>query len=71
MTEKPVSLLDELLRLVPAGGVVCDPFAGSGTTGAAAGKRGLHFIGCEWSESYHRLATVRLREARRQGGGGG
>jgi site-specific DNA-methyltransferase (adenine-specific) len=70
MTEKPVGLLDELLRLVPAGGVVCDPFAGSGTTGEAAGKRGLHFIGCEWSDAYHHLATVRLRMAQRQGGGG-
>jgi site-specific DNA-methyltransferase (adenine-specific) len=62
LTEKPVELLVQLLRLCPAGGVVCDPFAGSGTTGAAALAAGLGFLGCEWSDEYHAMAAARLAE---------
>lgn len=45
------------------GGVVLDPFAGSGTTGVAALRMGRNFIGCEISPEYHAIATRRLQEA--------
>jgi len=64
---KPPRLMAGLLAIVPAGGVVFDPFSGSGTTtGVACMKLGLHFIGCEISESYYAIAEKRIREAASQ-----
>ena len=45
----------------PAGGIVLDPFCGSGTTGVAALKQNKKFIGIELNESYIALANKRLR----------
>lgn len=64
MTEKPLPLLVELIRLVPAHGNVCDPFAGSGTTGEAAEQHQLTFIGMEWNADYWYIANKRLRKPR-------
>jgi len=44
----------------PKGGVVLDPFMGSGTTAMVAKKLGRDFIGIEISEEYCRLAEKRL-----------
>ena len=43
-TGKPTALMRELVRCVPPGGTVLDPFAGSGSTGVAAVQavQGLH-----------------------------
>jgi site-specific DNA-methyltransferase (adenine-specific) len=60
MTEKPAQLARDVVRLVPPGGVVLDPFAGSGTFLAAAKDAGLHWIGSELEASYHQVATARL-----------
>lgn len=47
-TVKSVALMSWLIRLVtPPGGVVLDPFAGSGTTGVAAIRGGFSFVGVE------------------------
>lgn len=47
-TVKPTDLMAYLCRLVtPPGGVVLDPFMGSGSTGKAAMREGFRFIGCE------------------------
>lgn len=59
----PMSL--KLARLLvslstPPGGVVLDPFAGSGTTGVAALERGRGFVGVEAHELYVREARRRL-----------
>ena len=59
-TEKPVDVLTHLMSFVPEGGLVVDPFAGSGSTGEAALSLGLKFKGCELSEEYARLANERL-----------
>lgn len=59
-TEKPVELLKHLMSFVPEGGLVVDPFAGSGSTGVAALELGLRFRGSELSEEYCRLANERL-----------
>jgi site-specific DNA-methyltransferase (adenine-specific) len=60
MTEKPLELAREIVRLVPEGGTVCDLFAGSGTFLVAAREAGLKWTGCETNTVYHRVATARL-----------
>lgn len=59
-TEKPLALLLDLLKVGRPGGAVLDPFAGSGTTGAAALRSGCSFLGCEMSAEYHAIASERL-----------
>jgi hypothetical protein len=47
-TVKPIKLMRYLCRLIcPPGGVVLDPFLGSGSTGSAAMLEGFDFVGCE------------------------
>lgn len=63
-TIKPVALMRWLIRLVtPPGGVVLDPFTGSGTTGVAALLEGADFIGIEREAEYVTIAEARLRGA--------
>lgn len=60
-TVKPVALLRHLVRLVtPPGGVVLDPFIGSGTTLIAASLEGFSYIGIERDVTYCDLARKRL-----------
>lgn len=60
-TVKPTDLMAYLCRLVtPPGGVVLDPFMGSGSTGKAALREGFRFIGCELDEGYMQIAQARL-----------
>lgn len=64
-TVKPVELMRWLVRLVtPSGGVVLDPFTGSGTTGVAATLEGFNFIGIEREPEYQAIATARIEHAR-------
>jgi site-specific DNA-methyltransferase (adenine-specific) len=50
-----------LCRLVtPPGGVVLDPFMGSGSTGKAAQKEGFEFIGIEREPEYVEIARQRI-----------
>lgn len=63
ITGKPTQLMRQLVRVCPPGGVVLDPFAGSGTTGVAAVLEGLQFIGAEQAEHNIVIANARLAEA--------
>lgn len=63
ITQKPLSVMRELVKIVPEGGVVLDPFAGSGTTGVAAILEHRRFIGVEMTEHYADVAAARLAEA--------
>lgn len=64
-TVKPIALMEWLVRLVtPPGGVVLDPFMGSGSTGIAAVKQGFKFVGIELSEDYFKVAQERIGFAR-------
>jgi len=59
--EKPVDLMAHLLHLVcPHGGKVVDPFCGSGTTGVAAARLGLDFIGIEREQKWVEVARARI-----------
>jgi hypothetical protein len=51
-----------ILAGAPAGGVVLDPFFGSGTTGEVAQRLGRAFIGCELNPEYESLQRERLRQ---------
>lgn len=51
-TEKPETLMRQLVRVVPEGGVILDPFAGSATTLVAALAEGYRAIGVESSRHY-------------------
>ena len=63
-TVKPTDLMAYLCRLVtPPGGVVLDPFMGSGSTGKAAVREGFSFIGCELSSEYIDIAKARIAAA--------
>lgn len=60
-TVKPIAMMRWLCRLVtPPGGVVLDPFTGSGTTGIAALQEGFRFIGIERDPEYARIAELRI-----------
>ncbi|MER7500430.1 DNA methyltransferase [Nonomuraea pusilla] len=63
ITQKPVEVLRQLVRICPAGAAVLDPFAGSGSTGVAALLEGRSFVGVELSEHYAAVARQRLTEA--------
>lgn len=65
-TQKPDEVLDRLVELAPPGALICDPFAGSGTTGVAAIGRGRRFIGWEKSPEIFETACRRLRAAKEQ-----
>ena len=51
-----------ILAGAPSGGVVLDPFFGSGTTGQVAQNLGRHWIGCELNPAYKPLQDERLRQ---------
>lgn len=60
-TPKPIALMEYLVRLVtPEGGVVLDPFMGSGSTGIAALLAGFNFVGIELDGSYVEVARQRI-----------
>jgi site-specific DNA-methyltransferase (adenine-specific) len=63
-TVKPTALMRYLCRLVtPPGGVVLDPFTGSGSTGKAAVMEGFDFVGIEREAEYVEIARARIAAA--------
>ena len=60
-TVKPTDLMGYLIRLVtPKGGIVLDPFMGSGSTGKAAVLEGMGFVGIERELEYYEIAKQRI-----------
>lgn len=60
-TLKPTPLMEYLVRMVtPPGGVVLDPFMGSGSTGKACMNEGFRFLGIEREDEYYEIAVTRL-----------
>tara|TARA_Y100000592_G_scaffold37411_1_gene59185 strand:+ start:252 stop:1190 length:939 start_codon:yes stop_codon:yes gene_type:complete len=65
-TVKPTELMRYLCRLVtPKGGVILDPFMGSGSTGKGALLEGFRFIGIEMEREYFDIASARLEAAQK------
>lgn len=64
-TLKPLELMRYLARITrtPNGGIVLDPFMGSGTTGIACAIEGRKFIGIELEKEYFEIAKARVRYA--------
>jgi site-specific DNA-methyltransferase (adenine-specific) len=62
ITVKPLEIMKWLLRLVtPRGGIVLDPFLGSGTTAIAAENEGFKWLGCDNNEGYCEIAKARIK----------
>lgn len=60
-TVKPTQLMRWLVRLItPPGGIVLDPFMGSGSTGKAAVLEGMRFTGIEQNPTWVAVATARI-----------
>jgi site-specific DNA-methyltransferase (adenine-specific) len=63
-TVKPTDLMRYLCRMVtPTGGIVLDPFTGSGSTGRGAVLEGFRFFGCEMDADYITIAKARILAA--------
>lgn len=64
-TVKPLALMRYLCKLVTQpGGIILDPFMGSGSTGVAAHLEGFEFIGIEKEEAYIEIAKARITKVR-------
>lgn len=60
-TQKPLELLERMVKSsCPAGGLVLDPFAGSGSALAAAVNNGRHAVGFELNPAYCRMIRARM-----------
>lgn len=61
-TEKPLEVMRDMVRIVEPGGIILDPFAGSGTTVLAAKLEGYPAVGIELSKHYVATARKRVEE---------
>jgi len=60
-TIKPIAIMEALLRDIPEGGLIVDPFMGSGTTGIACLRTDHNFIGIDQNVEYVTIADQRIR----------
>ena len=63
ITQKPLEVMRQMVKIAPPGGVVLDPFMGSGTTGVAAVQEGRRFVGSESTEHFAGVARDRISAA--------
>jgi DNA modification methylase len=63
-TQKPLELMGKLIEVQsPPGGIVLDPFMGSGSTGVSAVRSGRHFVGIEHDPEHFATSCRRVEEA--------
>jgi len=63
-SQKPIRLLTNIVEnYTKEGGIIFDPFMGSGTTGVACAELGRKFIGIEIDEDYFEIAKKRIERA--------
>lgn len=68
-TVKPTDLMAYLCRLVtPEGGIILDPFSGSGSTGKSAIREGFKFVGVDLDPDYCKIAEARIENEIKQNG---
>lgn len=63
MTGKPTPLMRELVRVAPPGGLILDPFAGSGTTPVAAAEEGRRCVAIEKETHYANVGQWRVERS--------
>jgi site-specific DNA-methyltransferase (adenine-specific) len=69
-TQKPLEIVERMvLASCPPGGVVLDPFMGSGTSAVAAVRHGRRFVGFELNPNYFRIVEKRVAETRKGNNG--
>ncbi len=62
-TVKPLNIIRQLIvNSSQEGGIVIDPFIGSGTTAVAARLENRHYIGFEIDKTYYDTATRRIED---------
>ena len=59
--QMPISVMENIVGILPDTATIIDPFLGSGTTGVAAVLKGRNFIGIELDEEYCRIAENRIK----------
>jgi site-specific DNA-methyltransferase (adenine-specific) len=63
-TQKPLEMIDRMIKAsCPPGGLVLDPFMGSGTTAVSAKRCGRHFVGFELNADYCEIIERRLKSS--------
>ena len=67
LTEKPLQLMRDVVKITEPGGHVLDPFAGSGSTVLAAVLEGYSATGIEVTDAYAALSKERIERALAQG----
>jgi len=67
-TQKPITLMQWCIQQIklPVGSLILDPFMGTGSTGIAAYRQDMRFIGVECHEPYYDVACKRIEEANKQ-----
>ncbi|MEG0483798.1 MAG: site-specific DNA-methyltransferase [Oscillospiraceae bacterium] len=63
VTEKPLTLMREIVKICVPGGRILDPFAGSGTTVLAAVQEGYEAVGIEVTDAYFKIGGDRVKLA--------
>ena len=63
ITEKPLGLMRDLVKVATPGGLILDPFVGSGTTAVAAREEGYSCVGIEIMPEIAAIAERRIQEA--------
>jgi len=64
VTGKPTPLMRNIVKIVPEGGIILDPFAGSGTTLLAAKSMNRRYVGIEKEPAYFDIINKRLLEVK-------
>ena len=59
--QMPIEVMEHIIKILPEGFTIVDPFMGSGTTGLACKKLNRDFIGIELDEEYFRIAEERIK----------
>ena len=65
-TQKPIAVMEWVIKQLDSPKTILDPFMGSGTTGVACANLGRQFIGIEIEPKYFDIACTRIENAQRQ-----
>lgn len=64
--QMPIEVMEHIIKILPEGFTIVDPFMGSGTTGLACKKLNRDFIGIELDEEYFKIAKERICDINQQ-----